>query len=119
MIFLGTVGSIAGAYGYDRRECRLIKEQYVEKVKHLAEVPLESLDLPRKVTVYASKWPGDDEYDRSMKYFKKYVKVSFSGFLTSSLLPMLMKSEADSGSCCCGFRAQEWESAWRNYATHR
>jgi hypothetical protein len=35
-----------------------------------------SVDWPRKVTVYGCKWPGDDEHERSMKYFRKYVKVS-------------------------------------------
>lgn len=33
-----------------------------------------ALDKPRKVTVYGAKWPGDEEYDQSLKYFRKYVK---------------------------------------------
>lgn len=32
-------------------------------------------ELPRKVTVYVSKWPGDEDYNRGAAYFKKYVKV--------------------------------------------
>ena len=44
-------------------------------MKHLAEVPLHSLANPRKVMVYGSKWPDDDDSDKSMKYFRKYVKV--------------------------------------------
>jgi mitochondrial import inner membrane translocase subunit TIM54 len=33
------------------------------------------MEWPRKVTVYGSKWPSDEDYDRSLKYFRKYVKV--------------------------------------------
>lgn len=41
----------------------------------MSKVPLHSMELPRKVTVYGSKWPSDEDYDRSLKYFRKYVKV--------------------------------------------
>lgn len=75
LIFIGATSAIASYYYYDRSQCKRIRQEYVDKVKHLAEVPLHSLDYPRKVTVYGSKWPGDDDYDRSMKYFRKYVKV--------------------------------------------
>ncbi|THG99978.1 hypothetical protein EW026_g2489 [Hermanssonia centrifuga] len=51
-----------------------IRQEYVDKVKHLADAPLHSMDYARKVTVYGCKWPADEEYDRSMKYFRKYVK---------------------------------------------
>ncbi|EMD38219.1 hypothetical protein CERSUDRAFT_113375 [Gelatoporia subvermispora B] len=74
LIFLGVTSVITGCYVYDRRQCRKIKEEYVGKVKHLSEDPLHSLDKPRKVTVYGAKWPGDEDYDRSMLYFRKYVK---------------------------------------------
>ncbi|EGN95663.1 hypothetical protein SERLA73DRAFT_95243 [Serpula lacrymans var. lacrymans S7.3] len=74
LIFLTVTTSIASYYLYDRRECRRIRKDYVDRVKGLAEEPLGSMDLPRKVTVYGCKWPGDEESDRSMKYFRKYVK---------------------------------------------
>lgn len=47
----------------------------MDKVKELAEVPLHSHDFPRKVTVYGAKWPDDEDSDRAIKYFRKYVKV--------------------------------------------
>ena len=47
----------------------------MDKVKGLAEVPLHSHDFPRKVTVYGAKWPDDEDSDRAIKYFRKYVKV--------------------------------------------
>jgi mitochondrial import inner membrane translocase subunit TIM54 len=75
LIFLSVTASLTGFYIYDRRECKRIRQEYVDRVKHLAEAPLGTMELPRKVTVYGGKWPGDDEYDRSMKYFRKYVKV--------------------------------------------
>lgn len=81
LIFLGVTSSIAGWYIYDRRQCTKIRQEYVDKVKHLSEVPLHSLDYPRKVTVYGSKWPGDEESDRSLRYFRKYVKVRASALL--------------------------------------
>jgi mitochondrial import inner membrane translocase subunit TIM54 len=75
LIFLSIVGTSVGLYVYDRRECKRIRDEYVSKVAHLAEAPLHSMDLPRKVTVYGAKWPGDEDYKRNMLYFRKYVKV--------------------------------------------
>ncbi|KAI0312086.1 inner membrane protein import complex subunit Tim54-domain-containing protein [Amylostereum chailletii] len=74
LIFLSVTSSIVGYYAYDRRQCRQIRQEYVNKVKHLAEEPLGSLEYPRKVTVYGAKWPGDEDWDRSVRYFRKYVK---------------------------------------------
>lgn len=75
LIFLTLTSTVTGYYLYDRRECRKIREEYAQRVQHLAKLPLHSMELPRKVTVYGSKWPADEEYDRSIKYFRKYVKV--------------------------------------------
>ncbi|THH19462.1 hypothetical protein EW146_g1690 [Bondarzewia mesenterica] len=74
LIFIGVTSSVLGFYLYDRRECKRIREHYASRVRYLAEEPLHSLDFPRKVTVYGAKWPGDDDWDRSTKYFRKYVK---------------------------------------------
>ncbi|KZT27338.1 hypothetical protein NEOLEDRAFT_1130870 [Neolentinus lepideus HHB14362 ss-1] len=74
LIFLSITSTVTGCYIYDRRECKRIRKEYQDKVRFLAEEPLGSLDLPRKVVVYAAKWPGDDDWDRGMRYFRKYVK---------------------------------------------
>ncbi|KAF9013954.1 inner membrane protein import complex subunit Tim54-domain-containing protein [Cyathus striatus] len=74
LIFLSVTSSVLGMYIYDRRQCKLIRQEYVDKVKHLAEVPVNSMYVPRKVTVLGSKWPGDEDYEQSIKYFRKYVK---------------------------------------------
>jgi import inner membrane translocase subunit TIM54 len=75
LIFIGVTSTITGYYLYDRRQCKAIRQAYVDKVKGLAEVPLHSHDFPRKVTVYGAKWPDDEDSDRAIKYFRKYVKV--------------------------------------------
>jgi import inner membrane translocase subunit TIM54 len=88
LIFLTFTSSLTGLYVYDRRQCKRIRREYVDRVKHLADEPIDSMEWLRKVTVYGSKWPGDEEYDRSMKYFRKYVKVCvFFSFLC--LFPQL------------------------------
>ena len=75
LIFLSVTSAVTGYYLYDRRQCKKIREEFVDMVKDHAAQPLGSQELPRKVTVYGAKWLGDEEYDRSMKYFRKYVKV--------------------------------------------
>jgi import inner membrane translocase subunit TIM54 len=78
-IFLSIVGGVSYLYFDDRRKCNQIKQEYIDKVKHLAEVPLSSsMEYPRKVTVYAAKWPEDDDYERGLQYFKRYLKVRYS-----------------------------------------
>ncbi|EFI28335.1 mitochondrial import inner membrane translocase subunit TIM54 [Coprinopsis cinerea okayama7 len=74
MIFLSITSTCIGYYAYDRRQCRRIKQEYIDKVKDLAEERLNPLEPPRKVTVYGAKWPGDEDYDQALKYFRKYVK---------------------------------------------
>ncbi|KIM49393.1 hypothetical protein M413DRAFT_60557 [Hebeloma cylindrosporum] len=74
LIFLSVTSSVIGLYVYDRRQCKKIRQSYVDKVQHLAEVPVDPFDSPRKVTVLGAKWPGDEDYDQSIKYFRKYVK---------------------------------------------
>ncbi len=83
LIFIGVTSSITGYYFYDRHQCKKIRQEYVEKVKDLAELPSSPLDKLRKVTVYGSKWPGDEDYDQSLKYFRKFIKVRVN---TSTLL---------------------------------
>ena len=83
LIFLSVTSSVVGYYFYDRQQCNAIRKEYTEKVKHLADVPLHSMDYPRKVTVYGSKWPADEDWNRSILYFRKYVKVWLLLFLSA------------------------------------
>ncbi|KAG5354055.1 hypothetical protein E4T56_gene11229 [Termitomyces sp. T112] len=74
LIFLSITSSITGYFIYDRRECRRIKQHYIDLVKEQADEPVDALAWPRKVTVYGAKWPGDEDYEQAIKYFRKYVK---------------------------------------------
>ena len=81
LIFLGVTSSITGAYVYDRQQCKRIRQHYIDKVKHLAEeIPGDHFAVPRKVTVLGTRWPGDEDYDVCLKYFRKYVKVRMAFF---------------------------------------
>ncbi|KAJ9479619.1 Mitochondrial import inner membrane translocase subunit TIM54 [Pseudozyma hubeiensis] len=73
-IFLVTVGTLSYLYYDDRRQCKLIREDYIDKVRHLSTEPMKPGEWPRKITVYATRSPGDDDYDKALRYFKKYVK---------------------------------------------
>lgn len=42
---------------------------------------MDPFDKPRRVTVYGAKWPGDEDFDQGLRYFRKYVKVSITVFL--------------------------------------
>jgi len=90
LIFLSVTSSITGLYIYDRRQCRRIKQEYIEKVKYLSEQTADHLSWPRKVTVYGAKWPGDEDYDQAIKYFRKYVKVVFAYFHPNFTLTRLL-----------------------------
>jgi mitochondrial import inner membrane translocase subunit TIM54 len=86
LIFLSVTSSVAGLYIYDRRQCKHIRQSYIDRVKHLAEQPVDPFETPRRVTVYAARWPGDEDYDQSMRYFRKYVKVCHKISPSPSLL---------------------------------
>jgi import inner membrane translocase subunit TIM54 len=106
LIFWGVVSSLSCLYWYDRRQCRLIKEEYTARVCHLSEAPLGTKELPRRVDVYACKWPGDEEYDRSLKFFKRYVKVDLFTHVSRFILKFIF-SLAHPCRRCRGLRAQE------------
>ena len=75
-VFLTVVSTITYIYYDDRRQSRLIKADMLDRVKYRALEPMRgSLDLPRKVQVIGSKWPEDEDDDRALRYFRKYVKV--------------------------------------------
>ncbi len=78
-IFWGVLGTVSYLYWNDRKQCEEIKKRTIERVKYRAEEPLNgSLDLVRKVKVLGAKWCGDEDEDRALRYFRKYVKVSLT-----------------------------------------
>ncbi|KAN0065222.1 mitochondrial import inner membrane translocase subunit tim54 [Thecaphora frezii] len=73
-IFLVTVGTLSYLYYDDRKQCRQIRQDYCDKVRHLSQEAMKTNAWPRKVVVYTTKSPGDDDYDQALRHFKKYVK---------------------------------------------
>ncbi|KAL0240356.1 mitochondrial import inner membrane translocase subunit TIM54 [Cryptococcus tetragattii IND107] len=76
LIFWSVSLSLSYAYYYDRSECKRIKQEVVERVEKYGREPMPggSLGEPRRVVVWAGRWGGDDDADRSGRYFRKYVK---------------------------------------------
>jgi import inner membrane translocase subunit TIM54 len=75
-IFLAVVIGTTSAYLYDRKECKRLQQEYIEKVKFMSLAPLESTELARRIKVYGARVPDDGELDRSSKWFKRYMRVS-------------------------------------------
>lgn len=73
-IFITVTGTLTSLYIYDRNQCKKIRQEYKDKVRFLAEQPMQSNERARKVRILAAKSPGDDDYDKSLLFFKKYVK---------------------------------------------
>ncbi|PKI85248.1 mitochondrial import inner membrane translocase subunit tim54 [Malassezia vespertilionis] len=78
-IFWTCLGSFTFLYYYDRKECRRIRAEYVERVRGLSEEVMQPSELPRRVQVYTAKYPGDDDYEAGVQYFKRYVKPVLVG----------------------------------------
>ena len=78
-VFLAiTIGSTV-AYLYDRRECKRLKQQYIDEVKWMSEDRLGTTDLARKVRILAARIPEDSTVDRSTIFFKRYIRVRRAG----------------------------------------
>ncbi|KAK8844617.1 hypothetical protein IAR55_006464 [Kwoniella newhampshirensis] len=76
MIFWSVLGTVSFTYYYDRKECERIRRETIERVQSRGQEPLEggSLGVPRRVVVWGGKWGGDEDEDRALRYFRKYVK---------------------------------------------
>ena len=58
---------------YDRREKKRIQKKWSKLVEHIAQEPLDTQQLPRKVTVYVSAPPADGLVP-ARDHFHEYVK---------------------------------------------
>ncbi|WRT63531.1 uncharacterized protein IL334_000436 [Kwoniella shivajii] len=76
IIFWTITSSITATYYYDRMESKRIKNETIKLVQDKSKEVLQggSLGIPRKITVYGAKWGGDEDTDRALRYFRKYVK---------------------------------------------
>lgn len=73
MIFLSITGSWTAALLYDRRQKRNVQRKWCELVSHIAQEPLPTNTLPRRVTVFLSAPPGDG-LRSAREHFTEYVK---------------------------------------------
>jgi len=72
-IFLTIVGSFAGAVIYDKWQTRRATDKWCKLVSHIAEEPLHTKSLPRRVTVYLAAPPADG-LRSAREHFHEYVK---------------------------------------------
>ncbi|KAK9247630.1 mitochondrial import inner membrane translocase subunit Tim54 [Lipomyces tetrasporus] len=72
-IFLGTVLGISGMIYYDRKNRRLNRQKWKDRVSYLAKEPLQVNEMPRKVKVFVAPPPGD-HIDVTIAHFTQYVK---------------------------------------------
>lgn len=72
-IFLTIVGSFAGAVIYDKWQTRRVKDKWCKLVSHIAEEPLDTKSLPRRVTLYLAAPPADG-LRSAREHFHEYVK---------------------------------------------
>lgn len=73
MIFWSVLASIGGGIAYDKYQQKQIRKQYMAKVEDLSKEVYDSKRLPRKLTIFIAP-PPDDFLDKSMAYFKKFIK---------------------------------------------
>lgn len=75
-IFAAAVAVPSYLYYDDRKRAKALKEEYLARVRALAELPIEggSLGRVRHATVYASRWPGEED-GKAAAWWKRYVKV--------------------------------------------
>ncbi|EXJ86214.1 hypothetical protein A1O1_06584 [Capronia coronata CBS 617.96] len=73
LIFLGVTGSWTAAVLYDKHQKKKVQKKWCDLVAHIAEEPLPSNYLRRKLTVFLAAPPGDG-VRTSRQYFKDYVK---------------------------------------------
>ncbi|KAL2395461.1 Mitochondrial import inner membrane translocase subunit tim54 [Exophiala dermatitidis] len=73
LIFLGVTGSWTAAVLYDKHQKKKVQKKWCDLVAHLAEDPLPTNYLRRKLTIFLAAPPGDGVRP-SRQYFKEYVK---------------------------------------------
>ncbi|KAL8746913.1 MAG: hypothetical protein Q9190_001144 [Brigantiaea leucoxantha] len=72
-IFLVAVGSVTTAILYDRYHKKRIQQRWCNTVSHIAQEPLSTNQLPRKITIFLAAPPGDS-LRAAREHFHEYVK---------------------------------------------
>jgi Inner membrane protein import complex subunit Tim54 len=76
ILFFSVVFSVGGMYMYDRWKAKKLKREYIDLVRWRGHETLAFDQWPRKVQVLTSRVPDDDQSDRALTWWKKYVKVN-------------------------------------------
>ena len=72
-IFFAVVGTFTSLVVYDREQKKKVQAKWCRMVSHVADEPLDTRTMPRKVTVYLAAPPGDG-LRASREHFNDYVK---------------------------------------------
>ena len=72
-IFWSVLGSFGGTVAYDRYQKKQIITRYRDMVSHLADEPLQPLQMPRKMRIFLGAPPGDTIHVARV-HFQEYVK---------------------------------------------
>ncbi|KAL9011298.1 MAG: hypothetical protein Q9173_003842 [Seirophora scorigena] len=73
LIFLSVTGSFTTAVLYDRYHKRKAQQRWCNLVSHIAQEPLPSTAMPRRITIFLSAPPGDS-LRAARDHFHEYVK---------------------------------------------
>ncbi len=73
LIFLTITGGFTAAVVYDKRETKRAQRRWCKLVEHIAQEPLDSRAMPRKLTVFLES-PPTDGLRIAQDHFKEYVK---------------------------------------------
>lgn len=78
MIFFTITGSWTAAVIYDRREKKRIQKKWRRVVEHIAQEPLGTHQLPRKLTIFLAAPPADGLVP-ARDHFNEYIKPILVG----------------------------------------
>ncbi|KAL8705869.1 MAG: hypothetical protein Q9201_001017 [Fulgogasparrea decipioides] len=73
LIFLSVTGSFATAVLYDRYHKKRAQQRWCNLVSHIAQEPLPTTQMPRRITIFLSAPPGDS-LRAAREHFHEYVK---------------------------------------------
>ncbi|KAI4164685.1 MAG: hypothetical protein LQ342_001659 [Letrouitia transgressa] len=73
LIFLSVTSSFTAAVLYDRFHKRRAQQRWCNIVSHIAQEPLPTNQMPRKITVFLSPPPGDS-LRAAREHFHEYIK---------------------------------------------
>ncbi|PVV02887.1 hypothetical protein BB560_002649 [Smittium megazygosporum] len=77
LIFWGSVFGLASYHFYNKQRCKEQMESVKKRASALADVPMSTTDLPKKVCVIVSNQPGEFSTTKTMEHWRKYVMPVF------------------------------------------